>query len=162
MRKRLPVTLVATLAVALIIAEVLTGGAHRSPPRPAPALPRLVLVPPAVTVASLKGKPAVINFWASWCGPCRREAKDLARLPRLLGARARVVGVNWNDGAAGARAFVREYNWRFTNLRDASGAVGEAFGLSGLPTTYILDAQGRVTAHLTGPQTAADIARAVG
>src|SRR5207244_13164788 len=65
------------------------------------ALP-IFLTPPRVTVDSLKGRPAVVNFWASWCGPCRKEAPELSALSRDLHGRATLVGVNWNDAASGA------------------------------------------------------------
>jgi cytochrome c biogenesis protein CcmG, thiol:disulfide interchange protein DsbE len=145
---------------ALVVAEVVTGGSD-SARRAAPTLPRQVLVPPRATLASLRGRPAVINFWASWCGPCRKEAPELARLQSALGPRARLVGVNWNDGASGARAFIRKYGWRFPNVRDADGLVGNRYGLSGLPTTFVLDSRGRIVTALRGPQTLASFERAV-
>jgi hypothetical protein len=64
------------------------------------------------------------------------------------------VGVDWNDGLSGARAFVRRYRWSFSILRDPDGAVGNRWGLTGLPTTSVLDSRGRVAATLRGPQTA--------
>jgi thiol-disulfide isomerase/thioredoxin len=145
-----------------VLAEVLSGGSGGAQAsRPAPALPSQVLVAPRATIASLRGKPAVIHFWASWCGPCHREARDMAGLPAALGQRARVVGVDWNDSVGGARTFIRRNAWRFENLRDATGAVGDHFELTGLPTTYVLDARGRIRATLRGPQTAASVRRAL-
>jgi cytochrome c biogenesis protein CcmG/thiol:disulfide interchange protein DsbE len=116
-----------------------------------------VLVGPRVTVAALHGRPAAINFWASWCEPCRREAPGFARLPGRLGERARIVGVDWNDGERNARAFIRRFGWRYPNLRDVDGLAGDRYGLAGLPTTYILDRRGRIVSTLQGPQTARTI-----
>jgi cytochrome c biogenesis protein CcmG, thiol:disulfide interchange protein DsbE len=156
MRRQLLVG-VALVAVAIVavVASGTTSGTDKV--KAAPALPTQVLVPPAVTIASLHGKPAAINFWASWCDPCRHEASDFARLPEELGGRARLVGVNWNDTAGGARGFVKKYHWRFPVLRDGSGSIGSDYGLTGLPTTFILDANGRIVRVLRGPQTADDI-----
>jgi DsbE subfamily thiol:disulfide oxidoreductase len=115
------------------------------------------MVPPAVTLAALHGKPAAINFWASWCGPCRKEAPELARLSAQLGGRARLIGVDWNDNAGDARKFIKQYGWRFSVLRDGDGTVGTRYGISGLPTTFIVDRRGRIVRALVGPQTAAGI-----
>lgn len=146
------------LLVAVIVAVVALGpskSAHAT--RSAPALPTEVLVAPRSTLASLRGQPAAINFWASWCGPCRKEAPELARLSRELGGRAHLIGVDWNDNASNARAFIKRYGWEFPNLRDADGTVGNQYGIFGLPTTFILNRQGRIVAKLIGPQTAAGI-----
>ena len=153
--------LVAALVVgALAAVEVATSGGGGGGRR-APALPAEVLVPPRATLASLRGKPAVSNFWASWCGPCDKEAPELARLARRLGGRATLVGVDWNDARASARAFLRKHGWTFPNLRDADGAVGNRYRLDGLPNTFVLDRDGRIVRHLRGPQTVAQFQRAV-
>ncbi len=152
---------VALLAVALVAAELLSGGGGTPARRAAPALPAEVLVGPPATLASLKGRPAVVNFWASWCGPCRQEAPELARLSRRLGGRARLVGVDYSDAASGARAFIRRYHWTFPNVRDASGATGDAYGLDGLPTTFVLDRDGAIVKRLVGPQTEASVLAAL-
>jgi cytochrome c biogenesis protein CcmG/thiol:disulfide interchange protein DsbE len=155
-RRQLIVAVVLVVAVAVaIVASGTTGGSGAR--KPAPALPTQVLVEPAVTVSRLRGKPAAVNFWASWCDPCRREAAAFARLPARLGSRARIVGVDWNDSVGGARAFLRKYGWRFPVLRDGDGTAGDRYGLTGLPTTFILDAKGRVVKTLRGPQTATDV-----
>ena len=150
------------LVAALVVIELATGGGKRSEGRRVPpALPTGVLVPPRVTLASLRGRPALVNFWASWCGPCEKEAPHLAILSRRLHGRATLVGVDWNDALAGARRFIRRYGWTFPNLRDASGAVGNDFGLSGLPNTFVLDSHGRIAKVLIGPQSVASFERAL-
>jgi thiol-disulfide isomerase/thioredoxin len=154
--------LVVTAAVVAAVVVALAAGRRNEPAettRPAPALPRQVMVAPPASLASLRGKPAAINFWASWCGPCRKEAPELARLATALGGRARLVGVDWSDNAGDARAFIARYDWRFPILRDGDGTVGNRYGLAGLPTTFILDRRGRIVRQLTGPQTAAGIER---
>jgi thiol-disulfide isomerase/thioredoxin len=158
MRRQLIVggVLVAAVAVAIVVSGT-TGGTDSR--KRAPALPTQVLVRPAVTVQSLRGKPTAVNFWASWCDPCRREASAFARLPTRLGDRARIVGVDWNDNLNDARAFVRKFGWRFPVLRDSSGSAGDRYGLTGLPTTFILDGNARIVRVLRGPQTADDIER---
>ena len=149
--------IVALVLAAVVAAIVLSGTKDKTAARAAPALPTSVLYPPRVSLASLAGRPAVVNFWASWCGPCRKEAPELKRLDRQLGGRARLVGVDWSDNAASARAFIRKAGWTYPNLRDGGGAVGNRYGLRGLPTTFILDGRGRIVRQMTGPQTVASV-----
>lgn len=148
--------LVAALVIgALALVEVFTNGDGpdgRQGRRP-PPLPSEVLTQPRVTLASLEGRPAVVNFWASWCGPCIKEAPELRRFARGLHGRATLVGVDWNDQLSGAREFIRKSRWTFPNLRDADGTIGNRWGLSGLPNTFVLDEGGRVVRVLRGPQT---------
>jgi thiol-disulfide isomerase/thioredoxin len=157
---RLPLAILGVVVVALIAAEVITGGSNPSR-RAAPALPTQVLVAPRPTLASLKGKPAIVHFWASWCGPCRKEAPELARYDAQLHGRAQLVGVDYSDAASGARAFVKRNGWTFPNVRDGSGDAGDAYGLAGLPTTFVLDSDGTIAKRLVGPQTAASLQRAL-
>lgn len=152
MRRLAIVTFLIVAAVVVAVAAT-TGGDGEGRGKPAPALPRQVLVPPRVDLQALRGKPAVINFWASWCRPCKREAPDLERLSHSLAGKARLVGIDWGDSADNARAFIRRYHWTFPNLRDGNNAVGTRFGLVGLPTTFILDSKGRIAVKITGPQT---------
>jgi cytochrome c biogenesis protein CcmG/thiol:disulfide interchange protein DsbE len=111
------------------------------------------LVGPPVRLADLRGRPALVNFWASWCVPCRKEAPELTRFDRELRGRARLVGVDFQDAGSDARAFIREFRWRFPNLRDPDGQLGGRYGLVGLPTTFVLDREGRIARALTGAQT---------
>jgi cytochrome c biogenesis protein CcmG, thiol:disulfide interchange protein DsbE len=146
---------------ALVAVEVLSGSSSPDRARAAPALPRSTLVPPTVDLAELRGHPTAVNFWASWCEPCRKEAAGLARLSRSLPAGARLVGVDWSDGLDGARGFIRQYGWRFPILRDATGRAGDAYGIVGLPTTFILDSRGRIVTVLRGPQDPGTVRRAL-
>ena len=159
-RRRLVVAGCAALAVVGLIA----AGAFRtasSGDRSAPALPSEVLHGRPVTITSLRGRPALINFWASWCTPCRDEAPQLERFARGHRGRLAVVGVDWNDAAASARAFIRRYGLSYRLLRDGSGSAGSAYGIGGLPTTFVLDSHGHIVATLRGPQTAQDLRRAL-
>jgi cytochrome c biogenesis protein CcmG, thiol:disulfide interchange protein DsbE len=154
---------IAAVAVGAAIATIALfdrGGGAPAPGRLAPELPREVLVPPRATLASLRGRPAAVVFWASWCEPCRQEAPGFARLSHRLRGRASLVGVDWEDERGAALAFVRRYGWRFPVLR-ASGLSGGRYDLVGLPTTLILDRSGRIATVLRGPQSAAGLARAL-
>jgi cytochrome c biogenesis protein CcmG/thiol:disulfide interchange protein DsbE len=114
-----------------------------------------------MTLASLRGKPAAINFWASWCAPCQKEAPVLGQVADELHGDANLVGVDWTDGTSAGRAFLRQYHLTYPNLIDADGTAGQDYGLNGLPTTFILDAHGKITDVLRGPQTADTLLRAL-
>jgi cytochrome c biogenesis protein CcmG, thiol:disulfide interchange protein DsbE len=161
LRRRSPLLLALGLVATLAIAEIVSGSGSPRAGRAAPRLPTSVLVAPRVTLTALRGKPALINFWASWCGPCEREAPQLRAFARSLRGRARLVGVNWVDSLGGARAFIHRARWTFPNLRDGDGTVGNAYGIAGLPTTFVLNAQGRIVATLHGPQTRASLTKSL-
>jgi cytochrome c biogenesis protein CcmG, thiol:disulfide interchange protein DsbE len=160
-RWRVPIALLTLLVVGLVVAEVLSGSADKRPRRAAPDLPTAVLSGKPVTLADLRGKPTIVHFWASWCGPCIKEAPELAALPAILGGRANVVGVDWSDSHSHAVAFVRKHGWRFPILEDRDGKVGNRYQLAGLPTTFLLDSNGRIVKQLTGPQTTRNLTQRV-
>jgi cytochrome c biogenesis protein CcmG/thiol:disulfide interchange protein DsbE len=138
-----------------------SGAAPTAKRRPAPELEERWLVPPPVRLADLRGRPVVVNFWASWCIPCRKEAPELARFHRETRARAQLVGVDFQDAEKDALAFVREFGWRFPNVRDPQGKLASRYGVAGLPTTYVVDPQGRIARTMTGAQTFEKLVRAV-
>lgn len=147
--------------VALVITELASGSGSEQAGRAAPPLPTQALRPPAVDLAALRGKPALVDFFASWCAPCAEEAPTLRKLSVALGDRATVVAVDWDDAGGPARAFVRTHGWGFPVLADTSGTVGESYGLVGLPTSFVLDPQGRIVATFRGQQSEAKLRRAL-
>jgi cytochrome c biogenesis protein CcmG/thiol:disulfide interchange protein DsbE len=151
----------ALVALAIAVAELASGGGSNTTGRAAPPLPAKALRPPAVDLAGLRGKPALVDFFASWCEPCREEAPTLRRLSASVAGRATVVAVDWDDAGNAARAFVREHGWDFPVLADTSGAAGEAYGLIGLPTSFVLDPEGRIVATFRGPQSEEKLRRAL-
>jgi thiol-disulfide isomerase/thioredoxin len=150
-------TLVAIAALVALAVFGLASNRSASTGRRAPELPRERLAGPPATLASLLagagGRPAVVVFWASWCGPCVREAPALERFAQSAAGHGRMVGVDWSDELSGARSFIRRYSWTFPNLRDSEGLVGNRYRMTGLPTTFVIDARGRIGAVLRGPQT---------
>ncbi len=161
MRRLLTIAACGVLVVAALVVVEAVSGTASSASRAAPALPSSVLQGPPATLASLRGRPAVVHFWASWCGPCTREAPQIATLGRSLAGRATLVGVDWSDNPANARRFLRQHGWHFPVLRDGSGQAGQAYRIVGLPTTFIVDARGRITKRITGPITEQQILSAL-
>ncbi len=160
-RRNLAYAIAAVAVIGALATLVLLDGGGGVADKPAAALPREVLVPPRATLALLRGRPAAINFWASWCEPCRQEAAGFERLARRLHGRASLVGVNWEDDRDAALGFIHRYGWTFPVLRAPRGSDGGRYGVIGLPTTLVLDPSGRVAAILRGPRSAADLARAL-
>lgn len=147
----------AIVAAALIVN--LTGPGSTA--RTAPPLPRVALVGQPTSLSALRGTPALIAFFASWCGPCGREAPVLATAARRLRGHARLVAIDWTDNRHDALVFVKRYRWPFAVLSDPQGTVGYSYRISGLPTSFVLDARGRIVSRLVGPQTLTRLLRAV-
>jgi cytochrome c biogenesis protein CcmG/thiol:disulfide interchange protein DsbE len=112
------------------------------------------------SLASSRGKAVVLNFWASWCGPCKDEAPVLALLSRKYGDRVAVVGVNTQDVPSDARDFAQRYGLDFTLVHDP-GDVYRHWGLTGLPETFVIDPKGRVVRHFPGEISASELEAAL-
>jgi cytochrome c biogenesis protein CcmG/thiol:disulfide interchange protein DsbE len=148
---------------ALAVFGLKSGGSVTG--RRAPALPREHLGGPPATISSLlaaaHGKAALVVFWASWCPPCIKEAPEVERFATSPVGRGRIVGVDWSDGLSGARSFIRKHSWTFSTLRDGEGLVGNSYHMTGLPTTFVIDAKGHIRASLRGPQSVSSLQSAL-
>jgi cytochrome c biogenesis protein CcmG, thiol:disulfide interchange protein DsbE len=115
-----------------------------------------------VSLTELKRQPTVLNFWASWCPPCRTEAPLLQRT--WLRARTRgvaFVGLDKLDVTTDARAFIREYGITYPNIRDGADEVARGWGVTGLPETFFMSRGGKVVAHVIGAIDARQLGRGI-
>ena len=103
-----------------------------------------------VQLSQLRGRTVLLNFWASWCIPCRQEAPLLANAA-VLYPDVVFLGVNVQDLEPDALAFLRRYDVPYPSLRTASDATFNAYGLTGVPETFLIDPRGRAIDHVSGP-----------
>jgi cytochrome c biogenesis protein CcmG, thiol:disulfide interchange protein DsbE len=113
-----------------------------------------------IDLTDLRGKPVVLNFWASWCGPCKSEAKVLEQSwRRYRGQGVVFVGVDFHDVARDARRFVAAHDLTFPVVQDGSGDVTSGrYGVSQVPETYVVGRAGKILVHIAGPITSASFA----
>jgi cytochrome c biogenesis protein CcmG/thiol:disulfide interchange protein DsbE len=121
-----------------------------------PAAPRVNLPvlggPGKRSLAAYRGKVVVLNFWASWCDPCKSETPLLERWHRRIAPQgATVLGIDEQDVESDAMGFARHYGLTYPSLRDGPGARQKEFGVTGVPETLVIDRRGRIASTDRGP-----------
>jgi cytochrome c biogenesis protein CcmG/thiol:disulfide interchange protein DsbE len=143
--------------VALLTVNVAGPGAAVDTPivgRTAPAFDLQTVDGGRLTLAELRGSPVVLNFWASWCIPCREEAPLLTAAARDYEAQGlRVVGIVYQDSAESARDFMNRYAQTYPGLLDPDGRTAIDYGVFGIPETFFIDRDGIVRSRQVGPVT---------
>ena len=166
MRRLLTVTAVVGGLVALFLFGLLRGPPDRDiasnlvgKPVPGFVLPVYeryqTTYGPTLDLADYKGKPLVLNFWASWCAPCRDEAPVLEAAWRKYGSEVLIVGVQSQDRGArdNGRAFINQFDLSFPNVFDDDSAVFVDYGVFGIPETFFVRPDGTLALRYTGQLT---------
>lgn len=105
----------------------------------------------ALDLEALRGQVVVLNFWASWCLPCRDEAPQLQAIwERYSGRGVQVLGIAWSDIDRDSRDFIAEFGITYPNAPDLGTRIGDNYALTGVPETYIIDQEGQVVERLIG------------
>jgi thiol-disulfide isomerase/thioredoxin len=168
--KKLAAVVIAALGVGafflagfLVADEQDVSGRGSTRPADSVSAPRVEAEPPSppltgidpitgkkVSLTEFRGKPVVVNVWASWCAPCREEARDLAQVvaehPEVA-----VLGIDYQDGVPAARRFYERYGWKHPSIFDRAGEVAARLGLESLPTTVFLTPGHRESSRIVGP-----------
>ncbi len=158
-RRRYRLPLAVGAAVAAAAATVGVVSATSPSPRPMAvaknfSLPELGHPGSTISLASLAGRPVIINFFASWCGPCRQETPLLARFAAGQHGRVTVIGVDSNDKAAAAAQFLRAAGVRYPVGSDPFPATTTtSYGVYALPQTFVLTGAHRIAARIVGAAT---------
>ena len=103
-----------------------------------------------VTLASFFGKPIILNFWASWCGPCKMEMPELQKFYEQYGEEIHFLLVSVDDDVDAAKAFIADSGYSFPVYFDTTSAGAYTYGASSIPLTYFIDAEGNLTAYYMG------------
>ncbi len=161
--------LIASAAIVVPLLAVLIANLGRDPHsvrspligRPAPDF---ALAPvgggPPMRLESFRGKPVVINFWATWCVPCFEEHEALIAAARGL-RDVQFLGVVYEDEEARTQAFLQEKGSAYPSLMDLEGRTAIAYGVFGVPETFFIDAEGRIVEKYVGPLRRGTIAELV-
>ena len=133
---------------ALMSTVLATSGAHAAShtaaPRTAPAF-TLPATQGTVSLDSLRGRVVLVDFWASWCGPCRESFPWMAALSKREAAKGlAVIAIDVDKDRGAAQAFIDRFAPPFTVAFDPDGRTAEAFQVKGMPSTYLIDGQGRI------------------
>ena len=162
--------LAGVVAVVAVIVALLMTGLGRDPsviasPLVGHVAPNFTLPQldgPPVTLAKLRGQVVVINFWASWCTECQVEQAALDQTwQQFQDSGVVVIGVNFEDSRGAARDYVRTDGVTYPVVEDAGSKTALAYGLRGVPETFVVSQSGRIVNHVIGPVDAATLATEV-
>ncbi len=132
--------------------QALAAGLETRASQPAPALQAVDLQGRAKTLADYRGKVVLLNFWATWCPPCRREMPSMERLRRkMAGQPLEIVALDSAESRDDVQTYLAQLDLGFPVLLDVDGQNTRRWKVYALPTTFLLDAEGRIRYVLKGP-----------
>ena len=114
------------------------------------SLPNLLLPHQIMSLDHFRGRPVVLNFWASWCVPCRKEMPSLQTEFVRLGGRVAFIGVDTNDSVRAAREYLTHVHVSYLLVSDPTGTAATSYGLFGLPTTVFISSTGKIEGRYIG------------
>jgi cytochrome c biogenesis protein CcmG, thiol:disulfide interchange protein DsbE len=138
-----------------------TAAAHADPAAPAFTLPVLGHSGQRVSLSDYAGKPLIVNFFASWCDPCKKETPLLARFYRNEHGKVALVGLDENDAAGSALSFTHANGVTYPVGFDPRVTVASAYGVDALPQTFFLNARHRIVDRIFGAVTLADLSHGI-
>jgi len=137
-------------AVALILVLAACNGGR--PPKIGEAAPNFTVTDGqrSVTLEQLRGKPVLLNFWASWCAPCVQEMPSLVQLQKVMGNKVTIFAVSLDSDENAYRQFVRDHNVDLLTVRDAKQTSNTLYGTFKFPETYVIDKDGKILRKFIG------------
>jgi len=144
-------------AIALLALGSLSLAAHRQdepkPPvplgKPAPDISVQTLEGKTVKISSLRGKPVFLDFWATWCGPCRMSLPHTQELAAKNGKQISVLAIS-NEDKATIQSFIKSNKYSFPTYRDGNNSAGMKYGVQAIPTFVIIDKNGNLVDYIVG------------
>lgn len=124
---------------------------------PAPEFTLQTFEGQTIRLSDYRGTPVVINFWSSWCIPCRTEMPLLETTWRQYGEEVRFIGVAYVDTENGARAFLEDFEVTYPNGLDLGTRISDAYRIKGVPETFFIDRDGQIVGTKIGPLTEAEL-----
>jgi len=151
--------IVAVLVIAAIAVSLATTGSGQPPPKPAPgfSLPVLGAAGQHVSLSQYAGKPVIVNFWASWCGPCQQETPLLASWYKQQHGKVVLLGLDENDSESAALKFAQAKGVSYPLGFDPNVTVAPAYSVDALPQTFFLNAKHQIVDHVLGALTTASL-----
>lgn len=133
------------------IADKAGGTSGHVDPTPAPQVKGSGLQGEHIDLAGWRGHPVVIDFWGSWCGPCRAEQPELNSIAHTYALRGvEFLGVDMRDNDPAAIAYIQEFKVPYPTIADASGQIAGAFGVTAPPTIFVMDRYGQIRGRYLG------------
>lgn len=122
------------------------------PPKIGETAPNFALTDSEKTVSldQLRGKPVLLNFWATWCPPCIQEMPSLVQLQKQMGSRVTILAVSEDADDAAYKQFVRDHNIDLLTVRDAKNSANSLYGTFKFPETYVIDKDGVIRRKFIG------------